>query len=364
MTDDIAGPRLCGEDLLHAAAAAGHEVSARLLETFRSQGLIPRPSRVANAGLRPVWLYPAGADRQLIDLMAHRTHTKDRAQLLALLWLDGHRIEPAVAREALAAVLEEIRTGLDNEVAAQAARLGDGRPADRDTALGSLAAQMASRRGPNALPRPVRVKAAERAGALETLMRAFAFGEQRQVSEDDALVVERVLGISPGRRERVAGAGPWLVGPAADMFDTGSAVTSLPSMARALAQASDSELDQARRMAAALAAGLATAARMLTATTGKPNKAGLQNAAALDRNPLLSLLLVGMAAAMIRHGWAEQLTEVAAAAAPFPILLTGLDRVLDMPAVEVERNLHTAAPTIRDSAKRLIDAALDGRLHP
>ncbi|MDY0814828.1 hypothetical protein [Kitasatospora purpeofusca] len=364
MTDDIAGPRLRGEDLLHAAATAGHQVSARLLETFRSQGLIPRPSRVANAGVRPVWLYPAGADRQLVDLMTHRTRTKDRAQLLALLWLDDHRIEPAAAREALAAVLEGIRTGLDEEVAAQAARLGDSRPADRDTALAALAAQMASPRGPDALPRTVRVTAAERAGTLETLIRTFAFGEQPQVSESDALVAERVLGISPGRRERVAGAGPSLVGPAVDMFDAGAAVTSLPSMARALAQASDAELDQARRIAVVLAGGLATAARMLTAATGKPNSAGLQNAAALDQDPLLRLLLVGMAAAMIRHGWAEQLMHVATAAAPFPTLLSGLDRVLDIPAAEVERNLRTAAPTVRDSAKRLIDAAIDGRLRP
>src|SRR5580698_9701780 len=87
--------------LLRAAARTGELVSERLLETFRAQGLIPRPYRVGNCGRSPIWRYPPGTERQLIALLRWRQHSKDPDLLKALLWLDGFPIPDATVREAL-----------------------------------------------------------------------------------------------------------------------------------------------------------------------------------------------------------------------------------------------------------------------
>nr|BEK71536.1 hypothetical protein KPHV_87630 [Kitasatospora purpeofusca] len=362
MNDDPAPQTLRGEDLLRAAAGAGYVVNERLLETLRSQGLVPRPTRMANNGLRPVWSYPAGADGQLVAVMRYRARIKDPATLRALLWLDGYPVQTSDARGALVAVLAETSRELEAALSTEAERLGDDSSGARDRALESLAGQLAGRRGPHALPRRVRVKAAERADAVARLLRTFAFGEQQHVSEDTALVAERVLGISPGRRDKVAGVGPWLTGPAADMFEVGATVTSVPSMAQAVAEADDGELEQARVLAAALTEGLAATARLLAAATGQPNRAGFEGLAALDQDPFIRVLLAGTAVSMVRRGLGGDLARVAAAASPFASVQGDLDRILDMPASTVEQNLRRAAPDVRAIAGRLIDAALDGRL--
>ncbi|MFB8290671.1 hypothetical protein [Kitasatospora purpeofusca] len=364
MNDDLVPPPLRREDLLRAAAEAGYVVSERLLETLRSQGLVPRPRRTANNGVRPVWSYPAGTDGQLVAVMAYRARTKDPATLRALLWLDGHAIDTATGREALAAVLDQTCRELENALTAEAERLGKAGPGSRDRALESLAGQLSGRRGSHALPRRVRVKAADRADAVVRLLRAFAFGEQQGVSEDDALMAERVLGISPGRRDRVADAGPWLTGPAAELFEFGADVTSLPAIAGSVAAAGDDELERARVLAQTLAAGLALASRVLDEATGSANRAGLQAVSDLAGEPFVRLLMVGLATSLISRGYAEQLEHVTAAAGRFQPLLGDLDRVLEMPASTVARNLQRAEPEVRASATRLIDAALDGRLKP
>ena len=61
---------LDSQTLLEAAAQAGTPVSARMLETFRYKGLIPRSQRSGYRGQAPVWTYPPGSDAQLVRLHA------------------------------------------------------------------------------------------------------------------------------------------------------------------------------------------------------------------------------------------------------------------------------------------------------
>src|ERR1700677_2575376 len=94
--DPCAAPEgLQSVDLLAAAGQAGTGVSDRMLETFRAQGLMPRPRRVGYRGRAPIWRYPPGADRQLLALLGWREHTKDPDVLQVLLWLDGFPISAA-----------------------------------------------------------------------------------------------------------------------------------------------------------------------------------------------------------------------------------------------------------------------------
>ncbi|WP_280669123.1 MULTISPECIES: hypothetical protein [unclassified Kitasatospora] len=203
--------------------------------------------------------------------------------------------------------------------------------------------------------------AAERAGAFESLLRRFVLGEQSEVSEEHALVVEKVLGISPGRRQRVEGSGPWLTGPAKDLFD--AVPIALPQLAQAVAQATDGELESARTLAAALFRNLPIAARLIGAATGDENRAGLHNIARLDQEPEIAVLLVPTVVAMLQAGWQENLEALAAALRPFPGMIADLDKVLDMSAKEVQGNLASQPPNIRVRAQKMIDAALEGRLN-
>lgn len=351
------------EALLQAAAAAGHPVSERMLEEFRSraQGLLPRPRRGANRGRRPVWLYPPGTERQLVSLMRRRESTKDRDVLRVLLWLDGFPIETSAVRESVSAGLSAMVRTLEREVEAEAARRGLDPASDREAALSSVASTLAARRGPNALPRPVRVTAAERTDAVELMLRLFAFGETLDTTEEEAATVERVLGVSPGRRQRVAGGGPWLVGPAKDLLDAAQ-VVSVPRLAETLMDATDAELESARQLVAMLFRFLPLVARMIGAVSGHDNYAGMEGVGRLDEHPEFVMLLVPMVVGMIRAGWQENLDAMVTALEPFPALTAEIRRVLDMPFSEVEDNLTDAPAAVQRRARLLIDAALDGKL--
>ncbi|MFM9760769.1 hypothetical protein [Streptomyces scabiei] len=355
--------RIESEHLLQAAAAAGHPVSERMLEEFRSraQGLLPHPQRGPNQGRKPVWLYPPGTERQLVSLMRWREHTKDRNVLRVLLWLDGFPIATSAVRESVSASLSTMTQTLERELDAEAARRGLDPASEREAALNSIASTLAARRGPNALPRPVRVTASERTNAVELLLRLFAFGETPDTTEEEAATVERVLGVSPGRRQRVNGGGPWLVGPAQDLLDAAQ-VISVPRMAETLVDAADAELESARQLVAMLFRFLPLVARMIGAVFGNDNYAGMEGVGHLDDHPEFVMLLVPMVVGMIRAGWQENLDTIATALEPFPALTAEIRRVLDMPSHEVESNLEGQPAAVQRRAHLLIDAALDGKL--
>ncbi|MGW4982635.1 hypothetical protein [Streptomyces mirabilis] len=361
MSVDPAG--IESEDLLQAAAAAGYPVSERMLEEFRSrtQGLLSRPHRGANRGRRPVWLYPLGAERQLVSLMRWREHTKDLNVLRVLLWLDGFPIATSAVRESVSASLSTLTQTLERGLEAEASRRGLDPASEREAALNSIASALAARRGPNALPRLVRVTASERTSAVELLLRLFAFGETLDTTEEEAATVEKVLGVSPGRRQRVNGAGPWLVGPAQDLFDAAQFI-SVPRMAETLVDATDVELESARQLVAMLFRFLPLVARMIGAVFDNDNYAGLEGVGLLDEHPEFVMLLVPMVVGMIRAGWQENLDTIATALEPFPALAAEIRRVLDLPANEVGRNLEGQPAAVQRHARLLIDAAVDGKL--
>jgi hypothetical protein len=74
--------RLDGRALCRASDARGLVVTARQLERFRAQGLLPRPARTSQNGMAPQWTYPPGTDAQLIALLLWRQHTKNRDLVL------------------------------------------------------------------------------------------------------------------------------------------------------------------------------------------------------------------------------------------------------------------------------------------
>jgi hypothetical protein len=352
--------------LLHAAEIAGYEVSARMLETFRAEGLIPRPSRAGYRGRAPVWAYPDGADQQLIALLRWRGRTKSPEVLRVLLWLDGFPIPPQAVRDALVGELSTMLDSIDREITSLAREHGldPHDEGERGQALQLVAGVLAAKRGPRALPRHGRVRAAERARAVEVLLRTFAFGERVEAGAGEADTVERVLGAAPnGRRHRVSGAGPWLTGPAEALLEAGD-VVALPSILESARQATDAELDTVRRIVIALFRHLPLVARMVNVMFDDDNYAGLGGLAEVDRNPEIVMLLIPSVLGMVRAGWQDNLQDVTTALERFPDLLAQTEQVLDLPQKTVEANLSTAAPEVRMRADRIIAGALKGKLGP
>jgi hypothetical protein len=361
--DPVAGPaEPDSAALLRAAARAGEQVSERLLETFRAQGLIPRPRRVGNRGRTPLWRYPLGTERQLVAMLRWRQHAKDPDLLKVLLWLDGFPVPDAAVREALLCGLHAMTGIIEREIDQRAQRLGL-EPADgsaRGRAISELAHTAAGKRGNAPVPRHRRVRASDRAHAVSLMFRLFGLGEKIETTAQDAELVERVLGLAPnGRRRTIDGTGPWLTGPAEDLF-TAAEITAIPNLATAVTDASGAELATARQMVSTLFRHLPLMVRMTGAMFGDENYTGLAGLRQLDQHPEAVIYLVPMVIGMIRAGWAENLEAVTSALRPFPELAAQAERILGMPHATVEANLAAQPADVRARAHRIIDAAVEG----
>jgi hypothetical protein len=194
------------------------------------------------------------------------------------------------------------------------------------------------------------------------MIRLFGLGEKTETTSQDAALVERVLGIAPnGRRQAIDGTGPWLAGPAEDLF-RGAEIVALPSLVQALTSASEAQFATARQIAVIMFRHLPLMARMLGAVSGDENYAGLAGLSQLDQHPETVIYLIPMVIARLRAGWAENLEAVVSALRPFPDLADKAQHILDKPAATVEANLAGEPAEVRERARRLINAAIEGQL--
>ncbi|MFI0961442.1 hypothetical protein ACH4S8_08555 [Streptomyces sp. NPDC021080] len=352
------------DDLLRAAMSAGFgAMTERRLEDFRQDGLMPRPVRVGNDGRQPVWIYPLGSDQQLVRLLRWREHTQNVDVLRVVLWIEGFPLALDAVRASATAVLTRLLHEVEQDLQAEASRQGLDPVAEQDAVVSAVAMTMAAKRGKNALPRPIRVPAGERATAVAHLLQIFALGKQPNVTEEEAETIEKVLGVSPGRRQRVEDVDPWLTGPASALVGAADFV-SLPRMAGALADATDSEWEEARSPAAALFLQLPVVTRAIAAMTGKENFAGMGGHIALDSEPIMAVFLVAFALGARRADWSGNVEGLSDSLAPWPALVGEMKQVLDMPQHELDHNLAGHGPEMRDRTQRIIKALLEGELDP
>jgi len=349
--------------LLQAAARAGAEISDRMLETFRAQGLIPRPRRAGHRGRSPIWRYPPDTGRQLAALLRWRQQTKDPDTLKVLLWVDGFAIPAADVGDALARQLRAITQTMEQAISQQARRLGLD-PVDdsaRSRAIDALARTLAAQRGTTPIPRRSRVPAEDRASAVAVMIRTFGLAEHVEGTAAQAAAVERVLGIAPnGRRHAIADSGPWLTGPAEDLFAAGTMV-GLPSLLDAVNDASEADLAAARQTVVAIFRHLPLMVRMIGAMFGDENYTGLAAFSQIDYHPETIVYIVPMVIAMLKAGWNENLDAVTSALSQAPDLAARAQRVLAMPNAIVQGNLAGQPAEFRERAQRLIDAAIKGQ---
>jgi hypothetical protein len=348
--------------LLAAASAAGHPVTDRMLAALRAQGLVPRPRRAGYQGRAPVWLYPAWADRQFVALLRYRAQTTDPDLLRVLLWLDGFSIPTGDVRRVLAAHLRQMTEAIEQAITIEAGQRGLD-PADdaaRSQAVSGLAGTMAAKRGTSALPRHGRTPARDRAEAVELLVRSIGLGEHVAGTPDQGEAVERVLGVSPGRRRSPVSGQPWLTGPAEEIFGA-VGIASMPRLREAIADASDAELEAARQSVIALVRILPLAARMMDVLSGRDNSVGLKGLEQVAERPEAALWLLPAVVSMTRVGMNENIGAITEALQPIPKLAERARALLDMPAATLEGNLENQPENVRRQVERIIDAAIDGQ---
>jgi hypothetical protein len=356
--------RLDSRALQRAAAAADLAIGDRLMETLRTQGLIPRPARSGHRGRAPLWVYPPGTDRQLVTLLHWRQYTKDSDVLRILLWLDGFAIPATDVRAALIRWAETVTCALDRAIRTYAQRHGldPDSPAARDNALEEFARIAAAKRKPSLVPRHNRVPAADRAHAVALMIRTFGFGEPAEgVTEQQALTVERVLGIAPGRKHRIEGQGPWLTGPASALFEAAD-IVALPRLLDAARSATDTDIQAARQTVVAVFRFLPLMVRFLDAAVGDSNYIGMAGLQNIDQHPEHVPYLLLVIIAMLRAGWTENLHAITDALGAAPGLADGMQRILELPQQTLQANLSGQPPEIHQRIKRLINAATDGEL--
>jgi DNA-binding transcriptional MerR regulator len=322
---------LTSEALLRIAHEAGYDnLIGRRLEHWRSKGLLPRPTKVGQDGLRPIWVYPDGSDRQLLSILYWRRTTTNLDAIRVAVAAEGHTIDPAAVRQSMLAVIDRAAQRFDKELKRiePAASLSDS-PADRealDRALQTIAHTGARLRKRNApAPRTSNTTLGEREQGLLTLLRLSV---ELPFSPGDLEQMEKAMGISRGRR----GAGKehrWVTEPPERLAELIARTTSLRVLRGAVNTASDQELRIATRAASVLVRGLPAIWAMATLQLGR-GAAGLAGLEPLRRLPAEGLAFItALLVVAIRDGFVDNLRDIIGALVEARTL--DLDKLRRMP---------------------------------
>src|SRR5256714_10335023 len=160
--------RLTTAQLLAVATELDPSVTARRLEFWRNQGLLPHPERTGQDGTRPIWTYPPQAENELRALLRLREATKDPDVLRVALWLEDYEITTAQVRASMTTYLHRVRITVDREL--QRRQPADAEPeAGRWTGIDEVA-QVLARKRAAPFPRTGRQRTHDRSDAMALAM--------------------------------------------------------------------------------------------------------------------------------------------------------------------------------------------------
>lgn len=297
-------------ELVQQARVREPKTTERTLEFWRNRGLLPSLVRVGQEGLRPLWLYPPGAEAQLDALQRLRTKTRDPSVLLAALWYEGFNVPTSRARTASIGVLREIQEQFEIETAKVAATESEaGNP--REIALRQMARTLAAKRK-KGFPRMNRQPMVERTLAVETLL-GLTFGERApgEQGEDEAAAVERLMGADQGRHFRPNGARPWNEGSPLENLNEFARHSRIGHLVGLLEQAKDEELQQARDLARLLIDGVSLFAWITDSMVGRDNASGMSVLRTLEDDPFAGAAMPALVLSIMSDsGGLERIAEV------------------------------------------------------
>jgi DNA-binding transcriptional MerR regulator len=279
--------RLTTAELL--AAASDSAITARTLEYWRNQGLLPKAERTGQDGKRPQWTYMPQAADQLRALLRFRAKTRNPDILRAALWFEGYPMDLDRVRASMGAVLREFLHDFQKEIARRREQ-SRGQISQWD-AIEQLGRVIARKRGQRSLPRVSRQKQQDRDKAI-ALSLGLALGDlaATQRLDEEAPLAERMLGLDRARRP-VAGFPAWLDGPPGEGLAVFAEFGSLPSLIETVESAGDEELHASRSVARITFDGITALARIADAFAGTENAIGLAALKGFQDDPFLRVWL-------------------------------------------------------------------------
>jgi hypothetical protein len=186
------------------------DVKPRRLAGWRERDLVSHPTRFGHEGKKPVWAYPPGTDQRLRSVVRWRRTTRDLKSIKVGVWADGFDVPVEEVRSSMLRVLEAFERSQSEELRrfADPPAGTDVRhdPAQLGPALDAFANEAARKRGDFPVPRRVEMKLEERTRGMRYAL-DLAFGQEPD--PEDAIHLERVLGISRGRSGTARGGIPW-----------------------------------------------------------------------------------------------------------------------------------------------------------
>lgn len=359
-------------DLLDGAHREGFtDLTRRRIESWRNQKLLPHPTRVAQDGLRPVWLSRPETLDQLITLCHLRDEAKRHRRtmndtvLRIRLWLAGADTDLDQVRADLHAVVDDSERTIEVELDKVAAREQlTGTPAEvRREALKLAAEEVAGQRGEIALPPRSRSRSERpyRGHALHALLHLFWTGQAPDPTMATGEQVERGLGLLPrGRLDSLdtrvgwpdKPVDPWHDGTPIDLSLIAS-VVSLPALRQAIDHAADEDLLYARKATPILTRYLPAVVRGAAALSGLEEFLGL---AALRRLPLadvdagLAVVVLALRCSQLRNDLDMVVQAIDRA---YRQLDQGLRALFGIPRQTLDERMARAEPKTARRVERL-----------
>lgn len=200
---------ITAEDLEAVALSLG--VKPRRLAGWRERRLIPHPTRTGFDGKRPIWAYPPGTDTRLESAARWRDRTDDFQAILFGVWLDRNPVPVEDIRNSILHCLDRVEHAMLSELKRAAGKDSAAEeivtdPDQLSQALDRFAEDLAGRRSTFPLKRQVEMSLAERTRGMRYWL-ATLFG--LDADSDDAIHLERILGVSRGRSGTAQGIVTW-----------------------------------------------------------------------------------------------------------------------------------------------------------
>jgi hypothetical protein len=287
--------RIHTDELL--ARANDPQVTARTLEYWRQEGLLPKAERTGQSGKRPEWTYPAEAAEQLDELLRLRRAKKQPDVLRVAMWFRGYHIDLTRIGPSIVGVLRRVETMFAKEIEK---RRDPSLPPEEATAsaLEKVARTIARKRGAHAAPRFGRQLLRDRERGISLLLSlALGYPEASTRIPADAAKFERLTGLDQARRNH-PGLQAWLSGPAGDGLESFESIASLPALIRVVGSVSDEELLASRDQARTLLDAIRAMSRIADAFSLTDNTAGLAAWEVAAEDPAAAAWLIALTIAL------------------------------------------------------------------
>jgi hypothetical protein len=272
---------ISADDLLALVRAAGFQLTRSQLARRHRAGLLATPRRVgAGRGHGTRTEYPSGTAEQILALLELERSERRFAELAWSLWWRGFSISEERVRTSLVA------TAQDWDAAVAELRRLKGEAMLSEGFLDELDRYTTSRLGPG----PVR-RVRRRVGrtALSSVVRMLLdaatgefqdpFGAMTDLERDEEeRLLEKALGLTKARTDRIAGEAPWLQGSLLASLATLSHHVAVRPLSDEAATATDRSLLEARNEISRFAEVIQRVGAALVAAHG-PHAAGLGVAA-------------------------------------------------------------------------------------